>query len=231
MVDANLLERFVRLIDVGETVLTTRSSSRGGRDSVDTAMFEQWRVSVMSLLSARFTPSGVHFIEFQEKCERSWYTHAVQGLAILKAAKDDIEQDIVPVPPGMIGIEDLPLHPRIASVCVALYQDKHYSNAVYDATKALVNLVKEKSGRHELDGADLMRQVFTKNQPILAFNDLSDQSDSDEQEGMMHLYEGVTLGIRNPRGHDFPEDSPERALEYIVLISLLANRVEEAHRT
>ena len=72
-----------------------------------------------------------------------------------------------------------------------------------------------------------MRTVFSKNAPILAFNDLSDQSDFDEQEGMMHLYEGVALGIRNPRGHDFQEDSADRALEYICLISMLANRLEE----
>jgi len=47
----------------------------------------------------------------------------------------------------------------------------------------------------------------------------------------MHLYEGVALGILNPRGHDFPDDTPERAFEYICLISLLANCLDESHRT
>ena len=75
-----------------------------------------------------------------------------------------------------------------------------------------------------------MRTVFSRNDPVLAFNNLTDQSDQDEQEGMMHLFEGAVLGIRNPRGHDFLADSPERALEYICLISLLANRLEETHR-
>ena len=45
---------------------------------------------------------------------------------------------------------------------------------------------------------------------------------------MMHLFEGTMLGIRNPGGHGFPTHTPERALEYIALINLLFNRVDEA---
>jgi uncharacterized protein (TIGR02391 family) len=126
--------------------------------------------------------------------------------------------------------QGMDLHPRIASVCSDLFRDGHYANAVFDASKALINFVKERSGKHDLDGAPLMRTVFSRNDPILAFNDLSDQSDLDEQEGMMHLFEGAVLAIRNPRGHSFPYDSAERALEYIGLLSLLANRLEEARR-
>jgi len=75
-----------------------------------------------------------------------------------------------------------------------------------------------------------MRTVFSKNAPILAFNELSDQTDQDEQEGMMHLFEGAVLGIRNPGGHSFPEGPEQRAIEFISLLSLLAYRVEEAKR-
>ena len=78
-----------------------------------------------------------------------------------------------------------------------------------------------------MDGADLMRTVFSPKKPILSF----EVTDESEQEGMMHLFEGAVLGIRNPRGHEFPDDSPERALEYISFISLLANLVEESNRT
>jgi hypothetical protein len=45
---------------------------------------------------------------------------------------------------------------------------------------------------------------------------------------MMHLYEGAVLAIRDPRAHSFRIDSPERALEYIAMLSLLASRVQEA---
>src|SRR5438093_1210108 len=122
------------------------------------------------------------------------------------------------------AFEGLDLHPRIAAVCADLYRDGHYRNAVLDASVALVNFVKEKSRRHDLDGAPLMRTVFSRNNPILAFNDLSDQTDQDEQEGMMHLFEGAVLALRNPRAHTLLDDSPEMALEYIALLSMLAKR-------
>jgi hypothetical protein len=42
-----------------------------------------------------------------------------------------------------------------------------YRHAVLDASVALVNLVKEKSRRHDLDGAPLMTTVLSKNKPAL----------------------------------------------------------------
>jgi len=81
-----------------------------------------------------------------------------------------------------------------------------------------------------LDGAPLVRAVFSKNTPVLEFNEVDNRTDLDEQEGMMHLFEGVVLAIRNPGGHFFPEGPEQRAIEYISLISLLAYRVQESKR-
>ena len=131
----------------------------------------------------------------------------------------------------MTYFEHLNLHPRIAEVANDLYRDGYHWETVFAAAKALVNYVRERSGRHDLDGAALMRTVFSKNNPLLAFNDLSDPTDLDEQEGMMHLFEGAVLAIRNPGGHTFPEGTEQRAMEYISLLSLLAYRVQEAKRS
>jgi uncharacterized protein (TIGR02391 family) len=125
----------------------------------------------------------------------------------------------------------LELHQRIASACSDLFRDGHYRNAVLDASLALENFVKEKSRRHDLSGASLMRTVFSKSSPILAFNELSDQSDADEQKGFMHMFEGVILALRNPRAHALAPDSPEQALDFIALLDLLASRLESARRT
>ena len=75
-----------------------------------------------------------------------------------------------------------------------------------------------------------MRSVFSKNAPLLAFNELTDQTDLDQQEGLMHLFEGAMLGIRNPGGHSFPEGTEQRAIEYISLLSLLAYLAQEARK-
>ena len=124
----------------------------------------------------------------------------------------------------------LNLHPRIKEVARDLFMDGHSWEAVFAASKALINYVKERSGRHDLDGLPLVRTVFSKNAPLLPFNDLTDQTDQDEQEGMMHLFEGAVQAIRNPGGHSFPEGPDQRAIEYISLLSLLAFRVQGAKR-
>ncbi len=159
-------------------------------------------------------------------------THTIEALENLIRRLDERKADFAADKGAQVraAFDGLDLHPRIA-VCADLYRDGHYRPAVLEASIALVNLVKEKSRRHDLDGAGLMTTVFSKNKPILAFNDLTDQTDADEQEGMMHLFAGAVLALRNPRAHALPDDSPELALEYIALISLLAKRVDQAKRT
>jgi uncharacterized protein (TIGR02391 family) len=166
------------------------------------------------------------------------------------AAKENGRRQIIGILQGLIGrlrekredliaghaptakayLDYLNLHPRIRDVAHDLFEDGYHWEAVFAAAKSLVNYVKERSGQDKLDGAGLMRTVFSKNNPILQFNDLKDQTDQDEQEGMMHLFEGVVLGIRNPGGHSFPEGPEQRAVEYLSLISLLAYRLQEAKR-
>jgi uncharacterized protein (TIGR02391 family) len=124
----------------------------------------------------------------------------------------------------------LNIHPRIREVSRDRFMDGYPWDAVFAASKTLVNYVKEKSGRDDIDGAPLMRAVFSRNNPTLAFNELANQTDLDEQEGMMHLLEGVVLAIRNPGGHSFPEGTEQLAIEYISLISLRAYRVQESKR-
>jgi len=124
----------------------------------------------------------------------------------------------------------LKVNDRIADVAEGLFEDGHYREAVFNAAKTLVNIVKEKSGRHDLDGKGLMNTVFSKNNPILAINDWADASDWDEQEGFMNLFAGVVLAIRNPAGHSFPELTRQRAIEYLSLINMLLERVRQAKK-
>jgi uncharacterized protein (TIGR02391 family) len=153
----------------------------------------------------------------------------LRGLvARLAEKREELVDDTSPNPTRYIN--QLGLHPRISGVTEELFRDGHYWEAVFAGAKALVNLVKEKSGKHELDGATLMRTVFSKQKPMLVINALANTTDEDEQEGMMHLFEGAVLAIRNPGGHAFPNGTPQRALEYIQLLSLLAYQVDESRK-
>jgi uncharacterized protein (TIGR02391 family) len=124
---------------------------------------------------------------------------------------------------------NLDLHPEIAREASSLYRDGHYANAIEDAVKALNAYVRYRSGE-TLDGTSLMQKVFSPNAPILRFNDMQDQSDKDEQQGFMMLFTGAVAGLRNPRAHKLIKDDPERALEFIAFVSLLAKLLDGAKK-
>ncbi|MET4233751.1 uncharacterized protein (TIGR02391 family) [Bradyrhizobium sp. LA6.10] len=126
--------------------------------------------------------------------------------------------------------EGLDLHPEIARAASELYANKHYANAIEDAVKALNAFVRLRSGVEDRDGIKLMEFVFSVKNPVLAFNDLRNDSDEDEQKGFMMMFSGAVAGLRNPRAHRLVQDDPERALEFIAFISLLAKLVDGAKR-
>ena len=117
------------------------------------------------------------------------------------------------------------LHPEIARAASQLYKNEHYANAIEDLVKAFNALVRLRSGL-DVDGVTLMQQAFSPNNPILKFNDLSDPSDRDEQLGFMNMFSGAVSGLRNPRAHCLIKDDPERALEFIAFVSLLAKLLD-----
>jgi len=120
-------------------------------------------------------------------------------------------------------------HARVAAASDATFRDGHYREAVLNATTALCKLVRTRSGLEE-DGVRLMRRAFGGDSPPLAFNDLKDQSDLDEQEGLGHICAGVALALRNPRAHDLDPDTREDAADCLAFISYLMRRVEAAKR-
>jgi uncharacterized protein (TIGR02391 family) len=124
--------------------------------------------------------------------------------------------------------EGLELHPEIEHAAGRLFRDGHYANAIEDAVKALNALVRMRSGIDDRDGSNLMEFVFNPKNPVLKFNALADQSDLDEQKGFMMMFSGAVAGLRNPRAHKIIKDDPEKALEFIAYISLLAKLAAKA---
>jgi len=128
-------------------------------------------------------------------------------------------------------LEDKNIHPEILLVSEKLFNDGHYAQAIEEAFKKIVLLVKQKSGREDLDGCGLMTTSFSKNSPILKFNQLKNRIDQDEQEGWMHLYVGAVLGIRDVKAHgNIIQKDPIKTLEYLSFASLLCRRLDETTR-
>ena len=156
-----------------------------------------------------------------------------RAIALLQAEIDSMREALGPGESAgaraINAYQGLDLHHEIARAASQLYRDGHYSNAVEDAVKALNGLVRLRSGLG-IDGVPLMQQAFSPKSPVLKFNDLSDQSDHDEQLGFMNLFCGAVSGLRNPRAHAFIRDDPERALEFIAFVSLLAKLLDGAKK-
>lgn len=154
---------------------------------------------------------------------------AISRLKILIEMLQELvgDDDTDPAVRSLKAYEGLQLHGEIARACTSLYRDGYYDVAIEHAVKALNGLVKLRSDL-ELDGSNLMERAFNPSKPVLRFNALADQSDKDEQKGFMMMFSGAVAGLRNPRAHGFIKDNPERALEFIAYVSLLAKLLDEA---
>jgi uncharacterized protein (TIGR02391 family) len=181
------------------------------------------------VLAAYSTGPSVH--EIQQGVERGRLRAVAllsQEVALMREQLGDDGGS--PTDRAFRAYSNLDLHSEIARAASALYQDGHYANAIEDAVKALNGLVRMRSGE-ALDGAALMQKVFSPNAPILRFNPIADQSDKDEQIGFMMMFSGAVAGLRNPRAHRLMKDDPERALEFIAFVSLLAKLLDGAMKT
>ena len=124
------------------------------------------------------------------------------------------------------AFEDLDLHPEIARACAGLFKDGHYAEAVENGCKVLDMLVKMRSMKMDPSGTELMQVVFSPKAPLLRYNDQTNDSERSEQQGMMYLFAGAMLALRNPRAHGLVQDHPERAIEYLSFLSMLAKSLD-----
>ena len=84
------------------------------------------------------------------------------------------------------------------------------------------------SGQSEKDGSDLMFKAFDPQNPAIRLADLRTESGRSTQKGYQHLFSGAMMAIRNPKAHDNLEISRERAFQFLVLASLLMEKLDEA---
>jgi uncharacterized protein (TIGR02391 family) len=191
----------------------------------DTVEYRRFRMNTFD-----GAPLSPH-LPMHEICDgyRRRFAKAAENLeAIISLFEEKLELNVVDLQ-SKRALDNL--HATIKYAATKLFDDGHFANAVQDACKALEAMVQRKSGRADLAGKALMQQVFSVNAPILRCNELSTQSDRDEQEGLMHLFAGAMLGLRNPRVHTFKADTEEAAIECLTFLSMLARAVDTAQRT
>lgn len=192
--------------------------------------YNQYEHIVSKIDTAGYNMNGTPIQKVREGLHRG----VSRSIEVLTSIKDGFVEELEDAGHGssasraIRAYQGLELHPEIERHVERLFADSHYSNAIETAVKSLNALVRLRSGIDNADGVALMERAFSPKNPILKFNDLADQSDKDEQKGFMMLFCGAVSGLRNPRAHRLMEDDPERALEFIAFISLLAKLLDEA---
>ena len=198
-----------------------------GKGTIEYLRFAIGRLDTASWNMMRETP----IYEVREGYKRG-IEKAISNLQTIVELFEEKITDLGETPAGkaLKALGELEIHQEIERAVAKLFRDGHYANAVEDACKVLDGLVKIRSGKNDLSGTELMQNVFSPKNPILKFSDLQTQSEQSEQQGMMFLYAGAMLALRNPRAHEIIQDDPEKALEYIAFLSLLAKSLDKAKR-
>jgi uncharacterized protein (TIGR02391 family) len=101
-----------------------------------------------------------------------------------------------------------------------------FPNAVFNSYKRLLVTIKEKSGNFN-DGTPLVTSVFNPKTPILQSSLARFTEDTSIQEGIMHLFMGAVLSIRNVFAHkDVYLTDSDDTLEYLSFSSFLFKIVD-----
>ncbi|MFP5111600.1 TIGR02391 family protein [Bacillaceae bacterium C204] len=118
------------------------------------------------------------------------------------------------------------LHPRVINVAGKLFKDGYYRQALLDTYIALIEQVKAKSGRYDLDGTQLIQQVLSPKNPKIVIGE-----DADERMGFMWLFSGAVMGIRNPKAHRLStgmNEDYQRTLELLGFASFLFRTLDDS---
>ena len=121
------------------------------------------------------------------------------------------------------------IHEQVWKYCRADLMQEDYFDAVFEASKGLMQRIREMSGV-DADGTRLVQQVFRRKQPILAFNTLRTELEQGDQKGFATLLEGCIGAVRNRLAHE-PKilwEGADDAADYLTLISLLHRKLDQA---
>ncbi len=122
------------------------------------------------------------------------------------------------------------LHRSIVEVAQSRFAAGHMADAVEAALKHVNHAVKSRVKPvlvQDLDGAKLMKRVFSIEHPLLVLGDLTTESGRSMQQGYMEIFAGAMTGIRNPKAHANVEIDEDRAWHFLILASLLMYKLDE----
>jgi len=107
------------------------------------------------------------------------------------------------------------------------YIDGNFSGAIKTSILYLTECIRERTDL-DLDGDKLITKTFSSKNPLIKFNNLSTQSEIDEQTGHMMVLQGIYKGIRNPRNHNLKNDDRQTCDSILTLINSYVMKIKKA---
>lgn len=127
-------------------------------------------------------------------------------------------------------LEQRQVHSDVLTFCREELLKDNYFHAVFEATKSVADKIRIKSGLLS-DGAELVDDVFSLKNPVLALNTLRTETEQSEHRGFANLLKGVFGTFRNvtahaPKIHWTVEE--QDALDLLTMVSYLHRRLDRA---
>lgn len=125
------------------------------------------------------------------------------------------------------------IHSDVLAFCRPELLDGNYFHAVLEATKSVAAKIRRRTGLQD-DGAALIQRAFGSEQPYLAINRLSNDTERSERAGFVNLVVGLFGTFRNPTAHAPRVEwaiSEQDALDLLTLVSYVHRRLDAAART
>ena len=124
------------------------------------------------------------------------------------------------------------IHPDILKFCRDELLEDNCFHAVLEACKSVASKVRNISGLTN-DGADLIKDAFGGNNPLIKINSFRTDTEKSEQKGFVNLAIGLFGTFRNPTSHapkiEWPIDEQD-ALDIFSLISYIHRRIDISNK-
>ncbi|MFJ6791807.1 TIGR02391 family protein [Streptomyces angustmyceticus] len=160
-----------------------------------------------------------------------WFEHFVRSTSVELAPYGSASRD----PADSLNQEEphpfeaRNIHPDLPKKVRDLFDDDYGEQSAFEAFKFIEKEVKRISKLQNKTGYALMMDAFNETNAKIRLNRLTTESEFDEQRGYKSIFAGAVAGIRNPRGHEIDiGDTPDEALDYLALASLLLRRLDAA---
>lgn len=131
-----------------------------------------------------------------------------------------------------LKLQERNIHPQVLKYCKTELLHDNYFHAVFEATKGVAQCIRDKTGLTS-DGAKLVDEAFSLQNPFLAFNTLQTESEQSEHKGFANLLKGYFGAVRNPHAHT-PKimwEGEIEAMDYLTLSSMLMKKLEQSIST